>query len=65
MGKHAGAYRSEKRKKELSRLKKREEKRLKKLNRPAEGEGTELDEAAGAGESEPEGAESPSEEPSE
>ncbi|HET6513829.1 MAG TPA: hypothetical protein VFG09_01605 [Thermodesulfovibrionales bacterium] len=35
MAKHAGAYRSEKRKKELSRQKKQEEKRLRRLNKGA------------------------------
>ena len=45
MGKHAGAYKSEKRKKELSRIKKREEKRKKRLTKPGETEieaGTEM-----------------------
>lgn len=33
MAKHAGAYRSDKRRKELSRLKKQEEKRKRRLNK--------------------------------
>ena len=38
MAKRAGAFKSEKRKKELSRIKKREEKMQKKLHRKATGE---------------------------
>ena len=43
MGKHAGAFKSEKRKKELVRQKKQEEKRQKRVKRDAEAEqGTEV-----------------------
>jgi hypothetical protein len=40
VAKHAGAYKSEKRKKELLRLKKQEEKRQKRLRKDAAGEHT-------------------------
>jgi len=56
MGRHAGAYKSEKRKKELSRIKKREEKRMKRIHKPGEvvegeaGEPTEGLEASADGE---------------
>ena len=38
MPKHAGAYKSTKRRKELSRLKKQEEKRQRRLNKPVNDE---------------------------
>ncbi len=46
MGKHAGMYKSTKRRKELSRQKKQEEKRLKRLNKGGTPE--QQDEAQGA-----------------
>lgn len=45
MAKHAGAYKSEKRKKELSRQKKREEKRSRRINKGT-GEGQEPESAS-------------------
>ncbi len=46
MAKRAGAYRSEKRKKEISRQKKQEEKRLKRLRKGQGGAGEEIAEEA-------------------
>ena len=50
MGKHAGMYKSEKRKKELARQKKQEEKRQKRLSKMAEGEQPGEESVAGEGE---------------
>ncbi len=49
MGKHAGMYKSEKRKKEIARQKKQEEKRQKRLNKGVSGQQPGEDSAAAEG----------------
>ncbi len=56
MGKHAGMYKSTKRKKELARQKKQEEKRQRRLNKGTGSEQPGEESVAGSGESESTGA---------